>query len=242
MMDCELYQTEMYSWRPESDPKTFQLLFRHLESCTDCARQFERLTAQDAVIRRTFQKLPESPLLERKILAGLAHQRADTRAPRTVWRAWLLLPIAAVVLLVIALGVRPMFQRKELRGAVASLLSAPPALQIVSSDRNELLRWSAGAISHVPALPPELHRVQFRGAAALRIAGHQAVLLKMKNEPRASLLILDASLVRQHSPMEMAEKDGSAALWTDQHSTYVLLFQGNTQDMHAYMEKMGISA
>ena len=94
----------------------------------------------------------------------------------------------------------------------------------------------------MPALPPELHRVQFRGAAALRIAGHQAVLLKMKNEPRASLLILDASLVRQHSPMDMAEKDGSAALWTDQHSTYVLLFQGNTQDMHAYMEKMGISA
>jgi len=232
----------MYTWRPESDPKRFQALFRHLESCSACAWQFERLTAQDEVIRRAFKKLPESPHLESRIRAGLAHQRADARACRTVWKAWFLLPIVAVLLLVVAVGMRPMLQRKELRGAVASLLSAPPALQIVSSDRNELLRWSAGAISHVPALPPELHRVQFRGAAALRIAGHQAVLLKMKNEPRASLLILDASLVRQHSPMDMAEKDGSAALWTDQHSTYVLLFQGNTQDMHAYMEKMGISA
>jgi hypothetical protein len=59
--------------------------------------------------------------------------------------------------------------------------------------------------------------VEFRGAAAIRVAAHKAVLLKMNNEQRASL-------------------------WSDGRHSYVLLFNGTDQELHAYMTKMGIIA
>jgi len=84
--------------------------------------------------------------------------------------------------------------------------------------------------------------VEFRGGSAVSVADHKAVFLKMKNEQRASLLLVDARLTSRVGIESMPEKTGSAALWSDQKRTYILLFDGSMQEMHAYMDRMGIDA
>jgi hypothetical protein len=84
--------------------------------------------------------------------------------------------------------------------------------------------------------------VEFRGAATLRFADHKAVFLKMKDEQRASLLVVDAPLTKDRGIHAIQENSGSASLWSDGKHSYLLLFNGDVRDMHAYMEKMGISA
>jgi RNA polymerase sigma-70 factor (ECF subfamily) len=39
-MNCELYKSEMYAWRPGSDAVSFQPLFDHLAGCPECAQFF----------------------------------------------------------------------------------------------------------------------------------------------------------------------------------------------------------
>ncbi len=64
----------------------------------------------------------------------------------------------------------------------------------------------------------------------------------MKNEQRASLVIVDARLdTRECSFRSMPEKSGSASVWSDGRRTYVLLYEGDLQEMHAFMVKMGIT-
>jgi hypothetical protein len=118
----------------------------------------------------------------------------------------------------------------------------PPALQIDSTDSHRLLEWSSAKLDGPATLPSELRNVEFRSAAAVALVGHKAVLLKMKNEQRASLLIVDACLAQPNGFHTMHEKSGSASLWSDGRRTYVLLFNGNDQEMRAYMTKMGINA
>jgi hypothetical protein len=240
-MSCEPYKSEMYAWRPDSDTASFQPLFDHLAGCPECALLFEQLTSADQSIRRTFQKLPEDRSLESRILAGLAHQRAQTKDWRRSWKSWMLLPLAACILLVIGVGVRPRLQEGRLRKEVATLLSTAPAVQISSTDQKELLDWSAHVLPGFSGLPPELKRVEFRGATAVSVADHKAVLLKMKNERRASLLIVDALLTRESGFKSIREKAGSASLWSDGRRTYVLLYEGSVQEMNAYMAQMGIN-
>jgi hypothetical protein len=76
-MSCELYKSEMYAWRAGSDAVSFRPLFDHLAICPECARLFEQVTASDVSLQRTFRGFPESPDLEARIFAGLAHQRAQ---------------------------------------------------------------------------------------------------------------------------------------------------------------------
>ncbi|HTU49362.1 MAG TPA: hypothetical protein VMF56_02145 [Acidobacteriaceae bacterium] len=151
-------------------------------------------------------------------------------------------PVFASLLLVFLLGIAPRLQQARLNREVATLLSTPPALQIDSTDRNQLLAWSAAKLESSSTLPAELSRVEFRGAAVVTIANHKAVYLKMKNERRASLLIVDARLTRQNGFHSMHENSGTASLWSDGRRTYVLLFNGSDQEMEAYMAKMGIAA
>jgi hypothetical protein len=241
-MNCELCRSEMYAWKPDAESASFQSLFDHLAKCPECTRQFALLKSREEAVHRTFQKVPESHLLESRILAGLAHERAQSASPRRLWRSWLLVPIAVAMLLVIAAGLFTRLEEWRLGEDAAGLIGAPPALQIVSNDRNELLQWSVGVLHGTSTLPSRLDRVEFRGATAVRVADHEAVLLKMKNEHRASLLILDARITHQSGIKSMHERTGSAAVWSDQQRTYVLLFDGSMQDMHAYMDQMGIGA
>ena len=151
-------------------------------------------------------------------------------------------PLAASILLIGTLSYSPIRQEQLLKKDLVALLSEPPAPQIISSDRSELLRWSTGVLPEANLLPAQLDKVEFRGGSAVSVADHKAVFLKMKNEQRASLLIIDARISDQSGIKSMSEKTGSAALWSDQKRTYVLLFNGNMQEMHAYMDRMGISA
>ena len=241
-MSCEVYKSEIYAWRPSGDAADFQSLFDHLASCPECAQLFEELAAPDHNLQRTFQSFPESPHLESHILAGLAHQRAQGTIRRSFWKSWIFVPVLAVLLLFFFAGIRPRLQQTRLNRDVATLLSEPPALQIDSTDRHQLVKWSAATLEGFSTLPPELSKVEFRGAAVVTIVDHKAVLLKMKNEQRASLLIVDARLTQQNGFHSMHEKSGSASLWSDGRRTYVLLFDGNDQEMRAYMSKMGIDA
>jgi anti-sigma factor RsiW len=241
-MSCELYKSEIYAWRPGSDAASFQPLFDHLAGCPECARLLEELTASDRILQRTFQDFPESPYLENRILTGLAHQRAQKATRRPSWRSWMFVPVFASLLLVCLWGVWPQFQQARLNNEVATLLSKPPALQIDSTDRNQLLAWSATRLNSSDSLPAELNKIEFRGAAVVSIASHKAIFLKMKNEQRASLLIVDARLTRQSGFHAIHEPSGNASLWSDGRRTYVLLFNGSDQDMQAYMVKMGLDA
>lgn len=241
-MSCELYKSEMYAWRAGNDPASFRPLFDHLAICPECARFFTRVTASDVGLQRTFGRFPESPGLEDRILAGLAHQRVQGAVRKPKWTSWMFVPAFAALLIVVLWGVRPQLQQARLNREVAALLSTPPALQIDSTDRHRLLEWSSAKLEGPPTLPSELSRVEFRGAAAVTLVDHKAVLLKMKNEQRASLLIVDARLTQQKGFQAMHEESGSASLWSDGRRTYVLLFDGNDQQMRAYMTKMGINS
>lgn len=241
-MNCELYRSEIYAWRSGSDAGSFQPLFDHLATCPECARLFEQVTASDRSLQGVFQGFPESPYLENQILTGLAHQRAQEATRRSIWKSWIFIPVFATLLLVFLWGIKPQLQEVRLNREVAALLSTPPALQIDSTDRHRLLEWSAAKLEGLRTLPPELSKVEFRGGAVVTLVDHKAVLLKMKNERRASLLIVDARLTQQNGFHSMHETSGSASLWSDGKRTYVLLFDGNDQEMHAYMAKMGIDA
>jgi hypothetical protein len=152
----------------------------------------------------------------------------------------LLLPLAASLLLVLFV-ITPRLQEARLSREIVTLLSTAPAAQISSTDQKQLLDWSAQTLPGFSSLPPELKRVEFRGATAVSIASHKAVLLQMKNERRASLLIVDGLLTRKSGFNSVREKSGSASLWSDGRRTYVLLFEGSIQEMHAYMVQMGIN-
>jgi anti-sigma factor RsiW len=241
-MKCDQYRSEMYAWRPGSDEERFQPLFDHLDSCAECARVFEQLAASDEKVRRTFQGYPQSPFLESRILAGLAHQRTQAAARRPFWRSWMLAPALVPLLIVLFMWVAPQLQQARLNREMAILLSKPPALEINSTDRKQLLEWSASQLEGPPTLPAELNKVEFRGAAAISVAAHRAVLLKMKNEQRASLVIVNARLTQDDRFHSMHEGSGSASLWSDGRRSYVLLFNGTEKELHAYMTKMGIIA
>ena len=64
----------------------------------------------------------------------------------------------------------------------------------------------------------------------------------MKNEQRASLVIVDAPMTSDNRFHSMQEGSGSASLWSDGKRSYVLLFKGTDQELHAYMTRMGIIA
>jgi hypothetical protein len=239
-MSCELYKAEMYSWRPGENLPNSKPLLDHLATCPECAQWFAHFSASDERIRQTFLAIPKSPSLEAKIFAGLAYERLQKAPRRSAWRSWFLLPIAASILLCVTLGLGPWLQEARLSRQVATLLSQPPSADINSADQNQLLAWSAGALSGNAGLPPELSRIEFRAASSLKVASHKAVLLKMKNEQRASLLIIDARLTPENTIKSFHETAGSDSRWSDGRRTYVLLFQGSEQDMHAYMSRMGI--
>ena len=148
-------------------------------------------------------------------------------------------PVFASLLLVSLRGIGPRLQQTRLdRSGNAS--EHPPVLQIDSTDRNQLLAWSAAKLESSSTFPADLSNVEFRGVALVTKADHKAVLLKMKNEQRASLLIVDARLTQQNGVQSMHETSGSASLWSDRSWTYVLLFNGSDREMLAYMAKMGI--
>jgi hypothetical protein len=239
-MSCEFCKSEMYAWRPGEDLPDSKPLLDHLATCPECAQWFANFSASDERIRQTFLEVPESPSLEAKIFAGLDNERLRKAPRKSTWRNWFLLPIAASLLLGLVLGLGPWLQEARLGRQVATLLSQPPSAEINSTDQKQLLAWSAGALSGNAGLPPELSRVEFRSASSLKVASHKAVLLKMKNEQRASLLIIDARLTAENTVKSFHETAGSDSRWSDGQRTYVLLFQGSEQDMHAYMTRMGI--
>ena len=240
-MNCELFQTEMHTWRNQSDSSGFEALFKHLTTCPQCTDSFRLLTQKDEEIRRMLQGFPEPRFLDRRILAGLKHERAQANGKPRTWMFWTLAPILASLIAVVFLGWVPALNQKHLECELAVLLNQPPASQVVSTDRQQLLDWSAEVLHGSALLPPELSRVQFKGGTALEIAHHKAVLLKMRNEQRASLLVVDGALTKQTGFTVIAENSGNASLWTDGNRTYVLLFNGSRTEMQGYMEKMGIT-
>jgi hypothetical protein len=239
-MSCDLYKSEMYAWRPGDNLPDSKPLLDHLATCPECAQWFANFSASDERIRQAFSEVPGNPSLEANIFANLAYERLQKMPRKTTWRNWFLLPIAASLLLGITLGLGPWLQEARLSRQVATLLSQPPSAEINSTDQKQILDWSAGVLSGNAELPPELSRIEFRAGSSLMVASHKAVLLKMKNEQRASLLIIDARLTAGSTIKSFHETAGSDSRWYDGRRTYVLLFHGSEQDMHAYMTRMGL--
>ena len=241
-MNCEICQMEMHTWRNNGELAIFDLLFRHIESCPVCAERYRAMTELDEQLRRKFVGVSEPDHLQRRIFVGLAHERRQQ--PKAGFRRhiWMLLPLAASIVLAFVLGWVPYLQQRQLNRELAALIERPPAPQMLTTNRQDLLTWSSNVLHGPSQLPPELSRVQFRGGTAVEVAHHRAVMLRMKNEPRASLLVMDGAIRNSSGFTTIASDAGNASLWTSNHKTYVLLFQGNRADMQAYMVRMGIVA
>lgn len=151
-----------------------------MKKSPECARFFEQVTESGKSLQHTFRELSENPDLEARIFAGLAHQRAQGAARRRIWKSWIVVPVFASLLSVSFWGIRPWLQQASLNRDVASLLSTPPSLQIDSTDRNRLLAWSSTEVGGPPALPSDLSRVEFRGAAESRWSVHTAIFIGRK--------------------------------------------------------------
>lgn len=241
-MNCELCRVEMKTWRFDADRQAFEDMFVHLENCPQCSLAFERLSQRDVELRQTFFKVPESPMLESRILVGLRQDRAHGATSRRTWRLRFLVPIAAVLLLALGASLRLWVQDRQFAGEVAGLIRNTPSIQISSDNRAELLQWSERTIPGASQLSSRLGRVEFRGAASVRVADHDAVWLKMKNENRASLVIFEGRLLHTDGIKTVQHGGGSEALWSDNEKTYALLFDGSSEDMRAYMNRMGITS
>jgi hypothetical protein len=100
--------------------------------CPECARLFEQVTASDESLHRTFRGFPESPDLEDRIFAGLAHQRAPGAARRPIWKSWIFVPVFASLLIVFLWGIRPQLQQARLNREVAALLSTPLRSRLIA--------------------------------------------------------------------------------------------------------------
>ena len=143
------------------------------------------------------------------------------------------------LLIVLFVWVAPRFGQARLNREMAILLNTPPALEINTMDREQLLEWSAGRLKGSPTLPAELDKVEFRGAAAINVAAHKAVLLKMKNEQRASLVIVDAPDAGRSFPLNAGRLRQRKPLVRRQAQLRSAL-QWHRRGLHAYMTKMGI--
>jgi anti-sigma factor RsiW len=242
-MNCQTFEAEMYNWRPGCDVTEFKTLFEHIAACPECAYRFARLNEMDQDIRDRIRQIPETPTLNARIMAGLAHERRKNASFKRRWPLWaFVLSVAAMLLLTVWLGVMPRVRETQFEKQVAALLSRPPQEQITSSDQKELLSWSAAELGGSGELPPKLRKVTFRSASALSLGQHPAVLLKMKNEQRASLLVVSGVLTQGGQLRSFVEADGSGSHWSEGGKTYVVLFKGSEQDLNAYMQKMGIAA
>lgn len=242
-MTCEVFLTEVYGQRPGESTPLSQEFADHLRSCAVCSQKFAEIVEKDTAIRRTICSVEPPAALEATILSGLALDRAAIATTRRGYRRfrWLLVP-AACVLGLIAFLIHTQWQARVVITQAASLLRSTPASAIQDGDRNEILRWAAQAEPGTDVLPGRLSRLEFRGASLVKISNRVAVLLLMKHEPRASLLIVDQTMPGAKRIASQSSDDGSLAYWTEQKKTYVLLFHGNLQDMQAYMQRMGITA
>ncbi len=242
-MTCETFSTEMYTQRMGDDAAFSQEFADHLRSCAACSRQFARMIEQDATIRRTIRSVEPSAALEQSILSGLAADRAAHASivSRVRWPRWMLVPVA-VVFVMAAVFIHVKWQTHAVIEQAASMLRSSPALGVEGGDRSQILHWAAQIEPGADSLPGRLARVQFRGASAVRVDDHAAVLLRMKHEPRASLLIVDNPLFGSHQIASRSTDAGSLAFWTEQKKTYFLLFQGNIQELQGYMQTMGITS
>lgn len=242
-MTCETFSTEMYVQRMGDATPLSQQFADHLQSCAACSQKFAGMIEQDVKIRGTIRSIEPPAALEQSILSGLAVDRAAHASivNRGRWLRWLLVPIS-VVLAIVILFVHAKWQAHTVIDQAASLLLSSPPLGIEGSDRNQILRWTAQIEPGTDSLPERLARFQFRGASAVQVNDHAAVLLRMQHEPRASLLIVDAPLLGSREIASRSADAGSLAYWTEQRKTYVLLFRGNLQELHGYMQTMGITA
>lgn len=101
------------------------------------------------------------------------------------------MPLAAILLLTLWFGLTGYVREAHLERQISALLRDPPISVINSTDQPQLLAWSSTALHGFQGLPPELKKVTFRSATMLEVGHRQAVLLNMKNEQRASLLIVN---------------------------------------------------
>ena len=242
-MTCETFSTEMYAQRIGDDTPLSREFADHLRSCAACSQKFAGMIEQDVAIRRTIRSVEPSAALTQSILSGLAVDRAAhaSTVNRARWLRWILVPVC-VVLTIVAVFFHAQWQAHTVIDQAASLLRSSPPLGVEGGDRNQILRWIARIEPGMDSLPGRLARVQFRGASAVKVDGRAAVLLPMKHESRASLLIVDGPLLGSRRITSRSIDAGSLAYWTEQRKTYVVLFRGNLQELRGYMQTMGITS
>jgi len=244
-MTCELFQVEMYKQRPGEELPSAREFQEHLQACPACAREFAAMVEQDAAIRQVIHQTEVPASLEGMVRSGLVAERLASRTTRTGVRRWMgafLIPVLAMLLIVLTMTVRTQWRSHQVSEVASHLLQQPPSVQFASDQRDAILAWSGLQLPTSETLPSRLSRVQFLGASTVQEGAHPAVLLRMKHESRASLLILGHPMMREGHIGVQSARDGSFASWSEGQHTYVVLFHGSTAELKTYMASMGITA
>lgn len=243
-MTCDLFQIEIYKQRPGEDLPASHEFQEHLQTCPACAHKLAAMVEQDAAIRQTIQHTDIPLNLANMVRSGIRAERSTSQAARTLFPHWMnlvLLPAAALLLIVVVMTLQAQWNARQLAQFAAQLLQQTPTLQFQSDRRDTILAWSDQHFPSPEALPKRLARLQFLGASAVQEGAHTAVLLRMKCEPRASLLILAHPMMKFQNLALQSANGGSFASWSEGHKTYVVLFHGSTTELKTYMELMGIT-
>ncbi|GAC1513107.1 MAG: hypothetical protein NVS1B11_24670 [Terriglobales bacterium] len=126
--------------------------------------------------------------------------------------------------------------------ASVSLVRQGPPLDLADTERSRLLEWASGQPRKPLNLGPELDHVQFRGVARVTLMGRPATMLPMKNEHRASLIVVSSRTtpVRLHRLEVFSLAQDSVAVWSDGAQTYALVFAGDQGQLKSYMQRMEI--
>lgn len=239
-MNCEEFEASLLLRRP-FDLAVDSASGEHLAVCSHCSAEAAQLRIHDEHISMTMHEVVESADLEARILGSLRVARVQPLKKRTRFKLWFLIPtISALLAVAVYLGIS--YQRSEnLTRQIGLLLINPPEPGIASRDQQAIAEWSSNVLPGALPLPNRLERVRFRAASSLEVASHRAVFLRMQNEKRASLLIVDGSLsgLRIGKVHEL-KNVGMESRWADEGKTYILLFQGSKADMLGYMGRMGI--
>lgn len=243
-MDCISCQFALssFSVQDRDDPQ-FRESLEHLIFCPSCAGTFADMRRFDQCVGAVVRDVRLPAGLEQKIVVGLGHAGALAASRRS--RRWWLAAAATVLVCTSGWYVewqrihRPMYR---VASASVSLVRQRPPLDMTDTERSRLLEWASGQLGKPLTLGPELNHVQFRGVARVRLLGHPAAMLPMKNERRASLVVVPGRPipVRLHRLAVFSLAQDSVAVWSDGAQTYALVFAGDQQQLRNYMQRMEI--
>jgi len=218
-------------------------LERHLESCVRCAASYRRLELLRTEIRRAGFASGSEAALER-IRANVLPLRSDTRQrPNVWWRGpWVLLPVAAALLLSVAV---PRFETdgdrnsRELLDSHLRSLVGDHLVDVPSSDRHTVKPWFQGKVDFSPPVPDlSLAGFELAGGRLDVLDGRKTPALAYRRRNHVINVWLAPGGTRLLTPA-FTERDGfQMARWSQGGMAWTAVSDLNAAEMRLFVDKL----